>query len=107
MSLGPGRRCVSTTGGTATSDRTFWSFRERVEVGNWKRYKIGDSVVVARRFRSLNSVIYCYSILHYFLFLVAFYSRHKGEQKHKCPLLPTCPTGALFESFFFPHKRLY
>jgi hypothetical protein len=23
-----------------------------VEVGNWKRYKIGDSEVVARRFRS-------------------------------------------------------
>jgi hypothetical protein len=32
---------------------TFWSFRERVEVGNWKRYKIGDSVVVARRFRKI------------------------------------------------------
>src|SRR6266571_3687560 len=47
MSLGPGLRCVSTTGGTATSERTFWSFWERVEEGNWKRYKIGDSVVVA------------------------------------------------------------
>src|SRR6266571_6455487 len=53
MSLGPGLRCVSTTGGTATSERTFWSFWERVEEGNWKRYKIGDSVVVARRFRSV------------------------------------------------------
>jgi hypothetical protein len=51
MSLGPGLRCVSTTGGTATSERTFWSFWERVEEGNWKRYKIGDSVVDARRFR--------------------------------------------------------
>src|SRR5437762_2317205 len=51
MSLGPGLRCVSTTGGTATSERTFWSFWERVEEGNWKRYKIGDSEVVARRFR--------------------------------------------------------
>jgi hypothetical protein len=51
MFLGPGRRCVSTTGGTATSARTLWSFWKRVEQGNWKRYKIGDSVVVARRFR--------------------------------------------------------
>ena len=52
MSRGPGRRCLSTTGGTVSSERPFWSFWERVEVGNWKRYKIGDSVLVARRFRS-------------------------------------------------------
>ena len=50
--FGPGRRCVSTTGGTATSARTCWSFKYRVDEGNWKRYKISDSVVVARRFRS-------------------------------------------------------
>src|SRR5947209_20555415 len=51
MSLAPGRLCVSTTGGTSTSARTFCSLRERVLEGNWKRYKIGDSVLVARRFR--------------------------------------------------------
>jgi hypothetical protein len=51
MSRGPGLLC-SGIGSTTTSDNTFWSFRERVLEGNWKRYKIGDSVVVARRFRS-------------------------------------------------------
>ena len=51
MSFGPGRRCVSMTSGLSIFAMTFWSFRERVEVGNWKRYKIGDSVVVARRFQ--------------------------------------------------------
>ena len=41
------------TRGVSISERTIWSFRESVEVDNWKRYKIGDSVVVARRFRSI------------------------------------------------------
>src|SRR5438067_4740868 len=39
-------------GSTTISESTFWSLRERVLEENWKRYKIGDSVVVARRFRS-------------------------------------------------------
>ena len=40
------------TRGVSIVEMTIWSLRESVEVGNWKRYKIGDSVVVARRFRS-------------------------------------------------------
>ena len=52
MSFGPGRRCVSMTRGIPISEMTIWSLRESVEVGNWKRYKIGDSEVDARRFRS-------------------------------------------------------
>ena len=50
MSRGPGLLC-SSIGSTSTSESTCWSLRERVLAGNWKRYKIGDSVVDARRFR--------------------------------------------------------
>jgi hypothetical protein len=50
MSRGPGLRCCG-TGSTAISESTCCSFWERVEEGIWKRYKIGDRVVVARRFR--------------------------------------------------------
>ena len=40
--------------------------RERFDVGNWKRYKIGDSEVVARRFRSTICTIVLDIIEHRF-----------------------------------------
>src|SRR5437764_207996 len=54
------------TRGVSSTERVIWSFRERVEVGNWKRYKIGDSVVVARRFRSTICTIVLVFIEHLF-----------------------------------------
>jgi hypothetical protein len=75
MSLGPGRRCVSLTRGCWIScERTIWSLRERVEVGNWKRYKIGDSAVVARRFRS---TIYASSNNRSSVLIISAHSVHK------------------------------
>jgi hypothetical protein len=50
MSRGPGLLC-SGIGSTSIAESTCCSFWKSVEEGNWKRYKIGDSVVVARRFR--------------------------------------------------------
>jgi hypothetical protein len=67
MSFGPGLRCVSMTRGIGSScDRTIWSLRERVEEGIWKRYKIGDSEVVARRFRF--DYLFIFQVLLEYLF---------------------------------------
>src|SRR5450755_1825024 len=64
---GPGRRCFSITGGLTflSSARRCWSFWYSLLVGIWKRYKIGDSVLDARRFRS--TIYSFYSIIRTFV----------------------------------------
>jgi len=59
MSRGPGLLC-SGIGSTSLSKSTCCSLRERVLEGNWKRYKIGDRVLVARRFRSYSLQVRCH-----------------------------------------------
>ncbi len=49
------------------SERTIWSLRERIEVGIWKRYKIGDRELDTRRFYRSKVYFNINSKLHFFL----------------------------------------
>ncbi len=78
MSRGPGLLC-SGIGSTSIAESTCCSFWKSVEVGNWKRYKIGDSVVVARRFRRFIVQFIIYDKLHYFYEILLQLGTHCWE----------------------------
>jgi hypothetical protein len=98
MSFGPGLRCVSITGGITITERTCCSFRERVDVGNWKRYKIGDRVVVALRFRLLQSLFHSREPCRQVRERSRAPTQLPSSKRHALPSSPFAPLFSLSQS---------